>query len=976
MADNRLEMEIAMKAKEATEQMSQLIDKFDELIGVTQKTHESMNSSFEKMSSDMSKLSNSIMGTTSKAEKSFDKMGKGYRNTGKDMERTSGGIVKSLARLSAKIYTITRVFSGLGKAIKSAMDYRETVHLFSTVFSRLGDEAGVEFQKGFENRLNQFQDKMATLGLDPNMLMNYQAVFAQMSKSMGVVSETAYDISESFVALGADLSALYNVPIESMMGKLQSGLAGQIRPLRDLGIDISKTTLMEEARMRGINKSIEVMTANEKVQLRYLAIMRQTQIAMGDMASTIDRPTNQLRVMSAQWIIAARAIGDIFLPVVQKVIPFLTALAMIITKVARAIGSLFGMKSTKPKITPGKGSGMSFASPEPIPDAGGGGKKSKGTDWDKQAKGVDKVRKKVKQLKSDLMGFDEINILQKPPEALDPSKNAGKSKTPKIGGTGGAGGIGPEFDLSDEIAAMNAEYQKMLDEIIGRTESEAERIANRIMQLAQETRLTPMLKEIAGLVMDIGKSWKEAWKSDGPEILSLVKSILTNIFGTIENIAVSFRKAWNENDRGVNIMHNINSVIISILRIAEGLTGTFKKVWGDYGDTLARAFVTTLEKATETLSVLGEVLVWIWDNGGEYVFEQFLRLGALIGELAMYIFNEFVAPFIQWFSIEIAPVIAIVVSKIGDVLKVFADLIEYLLGDGKPVLDLIIGVVGSLGSAFLILKGATVAYDKTVGKLTKVVEKAKTGMDLFSKALTFLTTPTGLVVVAIAAVIAIGVTLYKNWDKISAKAKELGNKIKNAWNNMLTNTKDRWNKMKDSISSNMEKARSNARNKANSIKSSLSSSWNSALSNTKTKFNNIANSVRDGMNRAKNAIANSRIGQAWNRIWNLKLPKIKLPHFNVRGDFSLIPPRAPSFSVDWYDKGGIFTGPQVIGVGEKRPEFVGALDDLREIVRDESGGANGDITINVILDGDVIRERTVSNINRQNRIAGQNVINV
>ncbi|MGB4155864.1 MAG: hypothetical protein WBJ89_00150, partial [Caldicoprobacterales bacterium] len=99
------------------------------------------------------------------------------------------------------------------------------------------------------------------------------------------------------------------------------------------------------------------------------------------------------------------------------------------------------------------------------------------------------------------------------------------------------------------------------------------------------------------------------------------------------------------------------------------------------------------------------------------------------------------------------------------------------------------------------------------------------------------------------------------------------------------------------------------------------------------------------------------ISSAWRNIWNnLSTPKIKLPHFSITGSFSLSPLKVPKVSVKWYDKGGIFYGPQIIGVGEKRPEFVGALDDLREIVRDEiknanagGGGATNDSPIEITL---------------------------
>lgn len=148
-------------------------------------------------------------------------------------------------------------------------------------------------------------------------------------------------------------------------------------------------------------------------------------------------------------------------------------------------------------------------------------------------------------------------------------------------------------------------------------------------------------------------------------------------------------------------------------------------------------------------------------------------------------------------------------------------------------------------------------------------------------AFTFLTSPIGLVILAIGAVIAIGVLLWKNWDTIKAKAGELGG---------LISTK--FNQIKESI--------------MNPIRSA-------------TEF--IGNQV----DKIKGFFSNLKI----------KLPHIPLPHFSIKGDFGFNPPRTPRLDVDWYDKGGIFSSPQIIGVGEKRPEFVGALDDLRYLIRDE-----------------------------------------
>ena len=614
--DDRLEIRVEAESSKANSELDQLIKKLSELSKVLGESTKGVTENLQNLTSEISKMSNGIKKSTTESGDGFKKMGKEFKKTSKDIKNESFNIVKSITRISATIYALKKATGGFARAIKSAMDFKETTHLFNVVMSNLGRQAGDKFREGFQERVLKFQGKMTFLGLDPNDLMQYQAIFAQMSTSMGVLSETAYNISESFVALGADWASLRNIPVEDMMKKLQSGLAGQIRPLRELGIDISKTTIMEEARARGIQKSVEVMTASEKVQLRYLAIMRQSRVAMGDMASTIERPTNQLRVLTAQWKQATRAMGELFLPVVQRVLPYLIALSMLLQRIAMAIGRLFGMEIGK------NGIDVSY-------DGSGG----IGVDWDDEQEGIGETGKALKKLKSQLMGFDEINIMQ------DPSQGKGAGV---VGMGAGAG-----FDLSDEIFKENLAYQEMIDKIMSKIETRSSQIVDNIVDGFKR------LKEIAEPTIDAMDRLWESLKPFGTFVATGLSDfyhsllvplaewtlgeglprLLNTLSGLLENID------WEVlNDSFVKLWEVLSPFAINV---GEGLLWFMENVLSPLAEwTMNELLPAFLELVTSTLDLLNSVME-VFKPYGEWFWEEFLKpLGEWTGGLVIEILDN------------------------------------------------------------------------------------------------------------------------------------------------------------------------------------------------------------------------------------------------------------------------------------------------------------------------------------------------
>jgi hypothetical protein len=395
--------------------------------------------------------------------------------------KSTASFMSTLSKVLIAIAMLRRAFSLIGKSIKSAMDFSETINLFQTAFRKLGLDAGKEFEMAFLERAENFNKWLSEgLMLDPKELMDYQARFAQMSNSMGLVSESAYDISESFTALGADMASLWNIDVETAMSKLQSGLAGQIRPLRQLGIDISKTSLQMVAQNYGIEQSIEKMSAAAKVQLRYLAIMQQTRIAMADFAKTIDSPANQLRILSQQWDLLSRSLGNTFLPIVSAILPYITGIVIVIRELIQEIANFFGYEI--PDWT-----GATIYTGEVEDLAGDLG------DVETGATGADKA---IKKLKASVLGIDELNKLNAPDEGAG-SGGGGVS----VGG--GAGFPALDKAIAAETAAYLAALQKQMDGMENKASEFASILQGGLKWLDQYLEKTNFIYAALKLVKDM-----------------------------------------------------------------------------------------------------------------------------------------------------------------------------------------------------------------------------------------------------------------------------------------------------------------------------------------------------------------------------------------------------------------------------------------------------------------------------------------
>lgn len=339
---------------------------------------------------------------------------------------------KSYVNLAAKISLaymgMRRIAGVIASWITDSNSYIENLNLFNVSMGQYAEEA------------RQYAEAVGEImGINPGEWMRNQGVFMTITEGFGVASDRAYTMSKNLTQLTYDLASFFNISTADAFQKLESGISGELEPLRRLGYDLSVARLQQEAYNLGIDKSVMSMTQAEKAELRYYAIMTQVTNAQGDMARTLEAPANQLRILQAQVEQATRALGNLFLPILKAILPYAIALAKAIRMVAEIIAGFFGVSI--PEFDMGA-------------DAIGGVASGAG----EAADGLGDASKKAKELKSALLGIDELNVISPP----DDSASGG------AGGAGGIGGGGLGFDLPtyDFIAdAVNEQVDKIMAKI-------------------------------------------------------------------------------------------------------------------------------------------------------------------------------------------------------------------------------------------------------------------------------------------------------------------------------------------------------------------------------------------------------------------------------------------------------------------------------------------------------------------------------
>ena len=376
---------------------------------------------------EMQKVSNGFSAFPSKIQKLITSTEK-YNASARKATSTTGKFTSGLKALNVAAVAITfrKIGHFIAQAVTESNKYQEDLNLFTVALGQYADEA-----KEYAEYVSDI------MGIDPAQWLRNQGIFNTLLTGFGDTAERAQLMSQNLTQLGYDLSSYANIPIEETMLKLQSGISGELEPLRRLGYDLSQAKLQQTALNLGIKESVANMTQAEKAELRYYAIMTQVTTAQGDMARTLEAPANQLRILQAQLTQAARAIGNIFIPALNAILPYAIAVVQVIREIANALANLAGFKLTEVDY-----SGVNSA-------AVGAGS---------LADNLDDAAGAAKKLKQYTAGFDELNVFA-------PNTGSGSGA-----GAGGAGGFDfdlPTYDfLGDAVQTRIGEIKKMIEDTL------------------------------------------------------------------------------------------------------------------------------------------------------------------------------------------------------------------------------------------------------------------------------------------------------------------------------------------------------------------------------------------------------------------------------------------------------------------------------------------------------------------------------
>lgn len=867
-----------------------------------------------------------------------------------------GSAVKKIGLLIGGAFAVGKLVQFGKECVELGSDLTEVQNVVDVTFTTMSDKVN-EFAK----------NAMTSAGLSETMAKRYVGTFGAMSKSFGFSESQAYDMSTALTQLTGDVASFYNISQDLAYIKLKSVFTGETETLKDLGVVMTQSALDQYALANGYGKTTSEMTEQEKVALRLAFVQKQLSAAAGDFIRTSDSWANQVRVMQLQLQSLKATVGqgliNIFTPVLKVINILLGKLATL----ANAFKSFTELITGKKSSGQTSGSGAGLAGTDAIADtADQYGQAADNAEKlaDANKDNATATKKTNKETKNYLSSLDEVHKAT--------STGSGSSSTPSSsGGSGGTGSSGLPSSVGNVDYGNLAEGETALDKI----SDSAKKLADLLKKLwkpfqdawKKEGKSTIdaaniALSGIAKLAKSVGKSLVEVWTNGtGTTMLTTMLQIAQNVLITIGNIASGFADAWNKNSVGTQIIQNIADALVVVMQFVEKIAE----------DTATWAANLNFYPLLESISNLTSTFAPILES---------------IGNVLEWIYNNIVLPMLKWL---IETGIPTVINLVSDLAGFFADHQSIIEAFGAALIG-----------AFAAAKIAGLA--KSIGgSITTIMDFGKGLIALMTgsggiiggiKAIATAIGPGGIFIVAVTACIAIGVLLYKNWDKIKevagavwswikdktrsfvdgikSKLSDLAEKIVSIWNGIKSSAKEKWNAIWSTIKEVVKK-----------IVGGIVDKFKSARDKVVDVFEGIKNKVKEIFNKVI-GIVNGAIGTVNGAISGIESAfsfgpwKVPTPFGSKTIGFSASFPRVPT--IPYLAKGAVIP---------PRSEFLAVLGDqkqgnnietpealLRKIVREESGGqqSNGNYRFTAQINRRTVFDEIIEEARLRRDTSGRN----
>lgn len=833
-----------------------------------------------------------------------------------------GSAVKKIGLLIGGAFAVGKLVQFGKECVELGSDLAEVQNVVDVTFTTMSDKVN-EFAK----------NAMTSAGLSETMAKQYVGTFGAMSKSFGFSEQQAYDMSTALTQLTGDVASFYNISQDLAYIKLKSVFTGETETLKDLGVVMTQSALDQYALANGYGKTTSAMTEQEKVALRLAFVQKQLSAASGDFIRTSDSWANQVRVMQLQLQSLKATVGqgliNIFTPVLKVINILLGKLATLANAFKSFTELITGKKSSGSTSSSGAGLTGDASGVQDTADAYGQAADNASKLADSTEDVADATKDAAKAANGYLSPLDEINRYS----TQNTSSTASKTPSSGTGSGGNSGGLAG--------AVGNVDYGKMAEgeTTLDKISKSAEKLAKLLKKLWKpfqdawkkegENTINAAqiaLSGIAKLAKSVGRSLVEVWTNGtGTKMLETMLRIAQNVLITIGNIASGFADAWNKNNVGTQIIQNIADALVVVMQFVERIAA----------DTATWAANLNFYPLLESISNLTSTFAPILES---------------IGNVLEWIYKNIVLPMLTW-VIEVGlPTVINLVAKVAT-----------FLADHQPIVE-------AFGAALI---GAFAAA-KIAGLASSVI-KSVSGIAMAAKGLISLMTgtggimggikaiataigPAGIFVIAVSAAIAIGVLLYKNWDKIKevagavwswikdktvtfvnnigTKLSNLATKIVTIWNNIKSSAREKWTAIWSTVGALVGKIKDGIVEKFTSAKDKVIDTFEGIKNKVKEIFNKVIGIVNGAIGTVNGAISGIESAFSFGP-W-----KVPTPFGSKTIGFSASFPRVPT--IPYLAKGAVIP---------PRSEFLAVLGDqkqgnnietpealLRKIVREESGG--------------------------------------